>query len=96
MNLIKGSKLDFTDTVVAKQLIRSATSIGANIIEAQSSLSSKGFINSYRIALKSANESRFWLELLYNGKFTAEELDYLMSECSQLAKIIASIILKIR
>lgn len=64
VRLIRFQKLDLVDTIIARQLIRSATSIGANIIEAQNSLSPKGFVNSYRIALKSSNESMFWLQLI--------------------------------
>ena len=49
---------------MTKQLIRSATSIGANIIEAQSGSTRKDFTNFYTHALKSANETKFWLGLL--------------------------------
>lgn len=50
--------------VVADQLLRSATSIGANIVEAKSASSKRDFIKFYEIALKSANESKYWLGLL--------------------------------
>lgn len=54
--------------VIAKQLLRSATSIGANIVEAQASPSRKDFANFFNHALKSANESKYWLELLRDSK----------------------------
>src|SRR3990167_9597320 len=53
--------------VIAKQLMRCGTSIGANIREAQSASSTKDFINFY-YALKSANETSFWLNLLLDSK----------------------------
>ena len=49
---------------VTDQLIRSATSIGANIIEGKSASSKRDFIRFYEIALKSANETNYWLGLL--------------------------------
>ena len=52
---------------ITNQLLRSATSIGANIIEAKSASSKKDFINFYQIALKSANETKYWLCLLRDG-----------------------------
>src|SRR3989338_7830744 len=50
--------------IIGDQLLRSATSIGANLIEAKSSSSRKDFIKFYVIALKSSNETRYWLSLL--------------------------------
>jgi len=54
--------------ITGDQLLRAATSIGANLIEAKSSSSKKDFIKFYEIALKSANETRYWLSLLKNAK----------------------------
>jgi len=51
-------------TVVTKQLVRSATSVGANIVEAQAGRTKRDFTNFLAYALKSANESKFWLGLL--------------------------------
>jgi four helix bundle protein len=51
--------------VILNQLLKSSTSIGANIIEAKSSSSRRDFIKFYEIALKSANETKYWLGLLY-------------------------------
>lgn len=97
LNLVRKNKLDVADSILAKQLIRSATSIGANIIEAQNSFSSKGFVNSYRIALKSSNESIFWLKLLKeSNKFSEDDINLLISESDQVSKITALIILKVK
>ena len=54
-------KKDFSVQVITKQLLRSATSIGANIIEAQSGSTKRDFTNFFSYALKSANETKFWL-----------------------------------
>lgn len=51
---------DYIADTIGRQLLRSATSIGANIVEAQASSSKKDFANFYNYALKSANESKFW------------------------------------
>jgi len=55
---------DLSVQVIARQLLRSGTSIGANIIEAQASSSKREFTNFLNHSLKSANESKFWLALL--------------------------------
>ena len=58
---------------IGKQLLRSATSIGANVIEARGSSSKKDFANFYSYALKSANESLFWLDLLRDSRDVSDE-----------------------
>jgi len=63
--------------ILSKQLLRSATSIGANVVEAQNGQSKKGFLAKMYIAYKEANETRYWLELLqysYNSQFGKKEL----------------------
>ncbi|MBI2175174.1 MAG: four helix bundle protein, partial [Parcubacteria group bacterium] len=54
------NKKDFSVAIVSRQLLRSATSVGANIIEAQAGSTKKDFTNFFSYALKSANESKFW------------------------------------
>jgi len=55
--------------ILSKQLLRSSTSIGANISEAQQTQSSADFISKLSIALKEANEARFWLHLIQDSDF---------------------------
>jgi four helix bundle protein len=76
---------------VTDQLIRSATSIGANIIEGKSASSKKDFMRFYEIALKSANETKYWLGLLRDA-LEAEKtgINRLMKEASELSKILAA------
>ncbi|MCK4385000.1 MAG: four helix bundle protein [candidate division Zixibacteria bacterium] len=90
-------KNDLSVHVIANQLMRSATSIGANIIEAQASSSKKEFTNFLNHSLKSANESKFWLGLLRDsGKAKRESVNSLLSETKELANILASSILTLK
>ena len=77
--------------VIINQLLRAITSIGANIIEAQAASSKKDFVNFLNHALKSGNESKFWLELskdLDNKLFL--EIEKLLKETDELSKILGS------
>ncbi len=76
---------------IAKQLIRSATSIGANIVEAHGGKTKKDFGNFFHIALKSANETKYWLALLRESKkIKREEADSLLQEVMELSKILGA------
>jgi four helix bundle protein len=89
-------KKDLSSLVIAKQLIRSATSIGANIIEAQAGRSKKDFSNFLQHALKSANESKFWLGLIRDsGKSDRERASLLLQETIEISNILAASILTI-
>ena len=92
--------LDDKDSVVrmiSQQLLRSATSIGANIIEAQAGSTKKDFTNFFSYALKSANETKFWLGLLRDsGKANKEKTNELLQETTELANILASSILTLK
>jgi len=84
-------KKDYSSSVIGKQLLRSATSIGANIIEAQSGSSKRDFVNFLHHSLKSANESKFWLGLLKDSKKIEYSLgEELLDETTQLSNIVAS------
>src|SRR3989344_4975197 len=83
--------------VLADQLIRSATSIGANLTEARASSSRLEFKRFYEISLKSANESKYWLELLGDsGLVVKDRLKSLLSELHELSSMIASSVLKLK
>ena len=88
---------DRSTEIIAKQLIRSSTSIGANVTEAKSSSSRRDYINFFNHALKSANETKYWLELLKDtGKSKKEFGDKLILEANELANILASSILTLK
>ena len=86
--------------VFTNQLLRSGTSIGANIVEAKSSSSKKEFIKYYEIALKSANETKYWLCLMRDSPklqgMDKEEPPILIQEAIELSNIIASAILTMK
>ena len=97
--------IEFLDTlpkdqsaqVIANQLRRPATSIGANIVEAQASSSRIDFANFLSHSLKSANESLYWLGLVKDAKqISNPHLDYLLNETNELANILGSSILTIK
>jgi len=88
---------DLSTQVIAKQLVRSATSIGANIIEAQASPSRRDFTNFFNHSLKSANETKYWLQLLKDGrKIDGEILHILINEAEEISRILASSILTLK
>jgi len=83
--------------IIAKQLLRSSTSVGANIIEAKGSSSKKDFTNFFSHSLKSANESLYWLGLLRDAKeIKNQRLDYLLNETKELANILGSSIITLK
>lgn len=76
------------------QLIRAATSIGANIIEGGNSSSKKEFINYFQIALRSASETLYWLALLEQINVNKkEEISSFINECTEIKKIISTVVL---
>lgn len=77
--------------VISDQLLRAGTSIGANIIEAQAASSKRDFVNFLNHALKSANETKFWLALSRDlDKNLIEEINEILKETDELAKILGS------
>ncbi len=83
--------------VIADQLIRSATSIGANLVEGKASSSRLEFKKFYEIALKSANETKYWLNLLADaGLADQKEIDVLLKEVTEIANMLASGVIKLK
>lgn len=78
--------------VFADQLLRSATSIGANVSEAGAGQSKKDFIAKMAIASKEARETRYWLRLLKEGNIVDVELDNFLDEIEQMIKILTKIV----
>jgi four helix bundle protein len=88
---------DTSCQVITKQLLRSATSVGANIIEAQASSSKRDFTNFFSYSLKSANESLYWLGLIKDAKkIDNVQLQYLLKETGELANILAASIMTLK
>ena len=84
-------------TTLAMQLLRSGTSVGANVEEAGSAESRKDFVHKYAIACKEARESHYWLRLLSVSEVVPRDrLDPLTSEANELIAILTTIIKKSR
>ena len=80
--------------VLSKQLLRSGTSIGANINEAISGQSKRDFVYKLNIALKEARETNYWLNLLKDGEYiNLLEFEVLNNSCNELVKMLSSIII---
>ena len=88
---------DKTCYVISNQLMRSGTSVGANYFEAKSASSRNDFINFFNHSLKSANETKFWLEILIEaGKCSTQQADKLFKEVSEISNIIAASIITLK
>jgi len=80
--------------VLSKQILRSGTSIGANIHEAVASESKKDFIHKLGISVKEARETSYWLNLLKDSEYITQlEFDKLNKSCDEIIRILNSIIL---
>lgn len=91
---IRNCKYDLIYRSLFDQLVRSATSIGANVVEGKSGSSKKDWKNFYVIALKSANETKYWLCLINETmEVPKEKIKLLIQEADEISKIIASIII---
>jgi four helix bundle protein len=94
LQFVKEAKFDRIYFSMFDQLVRSSTSIGANIIEAIAGSSKRDWKNFYIIALKSANETKYWLCLIRDSlECDKMELNKLIKEADEISKIIASIII---
>lgn len=78
--------------VLSKQLLRSGTSIGANIAESTCAMSDKDFLAKIYIAFKECAETQYWLELLYDTDYLMEkEYTSISEDCIELKKLLSSI-----
>ena len=84
--------------VVGDQLLRAATSIGANIIEAQAASSKKDFIKFFQIALKSSNETKYWLCMMRDSGIldSSGEVGKLLQEAVEISSILGSSLLTLK
>ena len=90
-------KYDSLNSVIVKQLMRSASSVGANVVEAKNSSSRLEFKRYYEISLKSCNESKYWICLLRDGfDLAGEELNKILKEVDEISKILAASVIKLK
>jgi four helix bundle protein len=78
--------------VLSKQMLRSGTSIGANLSEAQCAISKKDFLAKVYISLKESSETLYWITLLHKTNYlTEEEFNSIYKDCEELKKLLISI-----
>lgn len=79
--------------VISKQLLRSGTSIGANVREAQGAISTKEFVKIVHVSLKECKESIYWIELLYKTEYLDQKMfESLNNDIVELEKLLTSIL----
>ena len=85
------------ETVMSKQLLRCGTSIGANTRESKNVQSRMDFLSKLNIALKEADETEYWLDLLHETKYLDDLMfESLNSDCAEIIKILTTIIKKLK
>ena len=93
VNLYKYLTAFKKEYVLSKQLLRSGTSVGANVAEAEQAQSRPDFVSKMNIALKETSETKYWIKLLKATDFLSEkESSSLLSDCVKLEKLLVSII----
>ena len=90
-------KFDDAGKILAKQFLRSGTSIGANCAEAVYAQSRNDFISKYSIALKEASETKYWIKIMIKSELVSEfEFSLMQEEIIEIIKILTSIIKKLK
>lgn len=93
IKLYKYLQEDKHEYVMSKQVLRSGTSIGANVRESINAQSTMDFINKLNIALKEGNETQYWLELLHESDYINDsEYESIYSDCSRIVATLIRII----
>ena len=89
--LYKDLSMTYHEYVISKQILRAGTSIGANIAEAEHAQSRADYTSKLTIALKEADETRYWLRLLEASEFISHEVaEPLLADCIELIWLLAS------
>ena len=97
VNLYKYLSETKREFILSKQMLRSGTSVGANIREAQNAESTADYIHKFSISQKECDETIYWLELLYESKYlTLLEFTSINMEANELFKMIRSTILTLK
>ncbi len=93
VSLYKEIVNDNKEYILSKQLLRSGTSIGANVREARNAQSKKDFLSKMNISLKESVETEYWLDLLSDTKYISpDKAKNYKSKCVELIKILTSIV----
>ncbi len=92
VNAYKYLTSEKNEYVMSKQLLRSGTSIGANVKEGIRGQSKPDFYAKFNIALKEASETEYWLEILYETNYMDEKLyESINSDCEEIIRLLVSI-----
>ena len=93
VKLYKILSSEHNEYVISKQMLKSGTSIGANISEAQNAQSRADFLSKMSIALKEATETKYWLRLLHSTDYLSEAaFQSVFADCVEIEKILVSIV----
>ena len=93
VNLYKYMVEEKNERVMSKQLLRCGTSIGANVKEAMRGQSKADFGTKMNIALKEANETEYWLEILQETEFiTSRQAESMLEDCREILRLLTSIV----
>ena len=85
------------ERIISRQLLKSSTSVGANVEEAQAGQSLADMVSKYNIALKEARETLYWLRLIKEVDiFPNDKLDSVITECNEITAILTTIVKKLR
>ena len=85
------------ETIMSKQLLRCGTSIGANTRESKNAQSRQDFLSKLNIALKEADETEYWLDLLHETKYLDDDIfKSIQDDCAELIKLLTAIIKKLK
>ena len=92
IGLYKYLTVEVKEYILSKQIVRSGTSIGANIREAQRAQSIADFYSKMNIALKESEETLYWLELLYETDYIDKtKFESVYTQCEEIVKLLVSI-----
>ncbi|MFH0845905.1 MAG: four helix bundle protein [Patescibacteria group bacterium] len=96
ISLLEKLPKNYIYEILGKQVLRSATSIGANIVEAQAGSSKKDFVRFYQIALKSCNEIKYWLSIFKIKQKDNLKIEELLNEAIELGNILGASIITMK
>ncbi len=97
VKLTKDFKENRIDFALVNQFLRSGTSIGANVREAKASSTKKELIRFYEIALRSANETQYWIEVIEEGyEFKIDKMITMNKELVEISKVLGAIIINLK
>ena len=84
-------KVEKREKVMSQQILRSGTSIGANLTESKNAQSTPDYLSKQNIALKEADETQYWLKKLYQGGYLNDkEFNSIYNDCTELVKMLVS------